>query len=88
MYPIKGFTDRFDSVGEFVDNLSRGGEIEFVYNGDQYSITHPGGRLNIGCIASQEDRFFDSIDQLLDFKIDDKCVRDIVTEIQPTFRCF
>jgi len=88
MYPIKGDSDRFESVGEFIDNLSRGGEIEFVYNGDQYSIVHSGSRLVLVHVASQDDHFFDSIDQLLDFKIDDKCVRDIVTEIQPTFRCF
>jgi len=25
MYPIKGDSDRFESVGEFIDNLSRGG---------------------------------------------------------------
>jgi len=68
--------------------LAEGGEIEFVYNGDQYSIVHSGSRLVLVHVASQDDHFFDSIDQLLDFKIDDKCVRDIVTEIQPTFQCF
>jgi len=41
MREIKGFTDKFNSLEEFIDNLNRGGEIEFSFGEKKYSITHP-----------------------------------------------
>jgi hypothetical protein len=78
----------FETVEEFVDNLQRGGEIEFTYRNKIYSITHPEGRL---CFIEQYNnnslKYFDSIDELLNFSIENNLIKNIVTKIQPIFRC-
>jgi len=86
---IKCDTDKFDSLEEFVDNLNRGGEIEFSFNGKKYSITHPEGMISFieqGNECSLID--FSDVNQLLKHKIDGQDICSIVTEIQPFFRCF
>lgn len=38
----------FESQGDFKWYLSRGCEIEFIWKGKYYSITHPDGYISIG----------------------------------------
>jgi hypothetical protein len=86
---IKGNEDKFDDLEEFVDNLNRGGEIEFFYNKKKYSITHPESLI---AFIEQENenslKYFKDIETLLKHKIEGREIRNIVTEIQPFFRCF
>ena len=90
MYKFKNRDEPFESVEEFIDNLDRGGEIEFTYKGKKkYAITHHCGKLVFNEAyneASQE--FFDSVEEVLFHKIDSERIGDIVTSIQPFFRCF
>ena len=88
-YRIKSNNEKFDNLAEFIDNLERGGEIEFTYNCKNYSIAHPDGKL---CFIEQYNdqsmMDFNNIQELLEYTIDDKKIKDIVTIIQPFFRCF
>ena len=88
-YRIKSNNEKFDNLAEFIDNLERGGEIEFVYNSKNFSITHSDGKL---CLIEQsKDQSmvdFNNIQELLEYVIDDKKIKDVVTIIQPFFRCF
>jgi hypothetical protein len=89
MDKIKGNYKKFNNLDEFIDNLSRGGEIEFIYKNKKYSITHPEGKL---CFIEQNniisERIFYNIQELLKYTIEDEKIENIVTEIQPSFRCF
>jgi hypothetical protein len=89
MYRIRKIDEKFDSLDEFIDNIERGGEIEFAYNNKNYSITHSGGKL---CFVEQYNAQsavdFNIIQELLEYTIDGKKIKDIVTIIQPFFRCF
>jgi hypothetical protein len=89
MYGIKGNNDKFNTVDEFIDNLNRGGEIEFIYNNKRYSITHDDNEL---CFIEQYKnnsiKYFHNIQELLEFHLEENIIKDIITIIQPIFRCF
>ena len=88
-FKYKSDNDHFDSIEEFVDNLSRGGEVEFFYKEKKYGITHPCGKpFFYEAYNEASERTFDSIEELLTHKIDGERICDIVTLIQPFFRCF
>ncbi len=45
---IRNDEDRFKTISEFKWCVDCGGEVEFIWKGKSYSITHPDGRINIG----------------------------------------
>lgn len=86
---IKNNNDNFESVEEFIDFLNRGGEVEFRFNNRIYSITH--GNKNLYFIEQYNalsEQMFSSIDELLDYKIENHKMYDIITVIEPFFRTF
>ena len=86
---IKKNNDNFESVEEFIDFLNRGGEVEFRFNNRIYSITH--GNKNLYFIEQYNalsEQMFSSIDELLDYKIENHKMYDIITVIEPFFRTF
>ena len=89
MFKIKGDNEKFESLDEFIDNIERGGEVEFIYNNKKYSITHSDKKI---CYIEQGNalsiRDFVDINELLDFTIEGNKFKNIVKEIQPFFRCF
>lgn len=81
--------DQFKSMEEFVDNIQRGGEVEFYYKQNRYSLTRQNRRIYLTQIGSGEDDIeFDDVEQLLSYEIDNYKFYDIVTKIEPYFRCF
>jgi len=86
---IKNNNDNFESVEEFIDFLNRGGEVEFRFNNRKYSITH--GNKNLYFIEQYNmlsEQVFSSVDELLDYKIENHKIYDIITVIEPFFRTF
>ena len=89
MYRIKGDTDKFDSLDEFIDNINRGGEIEFIFNEKEYSISHSKSSISFIEQGKKDSlRNFKNVNELLEYKVDNQKISDIVTLIQPLFRCF
>lgn len=77
----------FDSVEEFLNSIIRGSEIEFIFNNKNYSITYPESNVCLIQIGNENSAvIFKHIDDLLDYKIDQKMIRNIITEIKPYFR--
>ena len=89
-FQFKNRDEPFDGIEEFVDNLSRGGEIGFVYNGKKYGIirTEAGDLCFYGYYCEESEKLFSSIEELLECQIGEKKIKDIITLIQPFFRCF
>lgn len=96
-FPIKNDTDPFESYEEFLDNISRGGEIEFFYDNKQYTLTH--GKAGDGChlvffgVANsgqiKEHRIENNdFDLIGDLKIGKDSIRNVVTKFDVFFRCF
>lgn len=89
MFEIKDENEMFENLDEFIKNISRGGEVEFIYKEEKYSITHMSGMIIFIKIGDDSTiREFKNTDELIDYKIEGKKIKDIVTEIQPYFRCF
>jgi len=80
----------FKSIADFQDCMRRGGEVEFQYNKKIYSIIHALHPLIT--IGKREDDnkpviedsiiHFDSSDKLLDYIIEGKKLREIITDVQ------
>ena len=88
-FQFKNNDETFESVEEFIDNLERGGEIEFTYKNKTYAITHPYGKpMFYEAYNEASQKTFDSIEELLNHQIGSERISDIVTFIQPFFRCF
>ena len=86
---IKNNNDNFESVEEFIDFLNRGGEVEFRFNNRIYSITHGYKHLYfIEQYNALSEQMFSSIGELLDYKIENHKMYDIITVIEPFFRTF
>ena len=81
---------RFMNLNEFLDNISRGGEVEFVYKGRAYFVGLTGiGEYTVyeqwncpseGCYSTPEGVCL--------YKIGDENLGDIITKADITFRCF
>ncbi len=85
--------DNFKSFEELIYNIQRGGEVEFVYNNKKYSITHviEGNENQIHLLEHYN---YDSLviyknpNEIGEYLINERKLKDIVTEIEVTFRCF
>lgn len=94
-YRTKSDNEPFDSYREFLDNISRGGEVVFYYNENKYTLTHgtdnDGVKLVYFGIVNSVSEYkiingdFDVIGDIL---LDGSAIREIVTEFKVEFRCF
>ena len=79
----------FNSVEELIDNINRGGEIEFEFQGEDYSITHSETEIFVlrAYDYSTLKTYQHSID-VLAYEIGNKKLGTIIKEIVVKFRCF
>lgn len=85
--------DNFKSIEELFDNVQRGGEVEFVYNNKQYSITHfrEGQEKQIHVMEYYNYDslvIYKSVNEIGEYTIESEKLKDIITKIEVTFRCF
>lgn len=81
--PIKDDSGRFESIADFKDALVWGREIEFEWNGKEYGAFHEGDGDEAFYLgeAYKDGVYFSSVDSLLDYKIDGRPLRKIITEV-------
>ncbi|KGG79953.1 hypothetical protein Y919_08890 [Caloranaerobacter azorensis H53214] len=81
--------NKFNTLDEFYDNLKRGGEIEFRYKGKEYCITQPEGKISIMEKYNYEtEKLYEDIEEVGEYIIEDKKLKEIVSNIEIIFRCF
>ncbi|WP_085833810.1 hypothetical protein [Clostridium merdae] len=79
--------NRFHTISDFEDCIIRGGEVEFIWNDVTYTITHPEGRINISeAYKPETEKWCDTANQVLEYIINGKKLRDIITKIEVIFR--
>lgn len=79
----------FTSVEELIDNVARGGEIEFEYAGKQYSISHSSEGIHIMQFYNYStEQIYKLSSEIVEYKINDKNLGSIVRDLIVTFRCF
>lgn len=75
--------NRFKTIGEFTDVLSRGAEIEFEWKGVEYSLTPVDGRCFSIAVALQQEteKLYDTADGVLEYMLGGDKLRDVVTKV-------
>ncbi len=72
---------RFKTISEFKDSLRRGGEIVIAWKEKAYGIFNDGQKFYIST-PSMHTTFFDTPDELLEYRIGDDRLRDIITQVE------
>ena len=79
--------NRFTTISDFQTCMRWHGEVEFLWNGVHYSITHRNGRIYISHIGIQEtERSFATSGDILEYEVDSYQLRDIITKVTVVFR--
>ena len=80
--------NQFVSISDFKWCLDRGGKTEFDYHGKTYGVGKaPEGMFSIWQINnSDSEKLYPSSDQLLEYIIDGKRLREIIKEIDVDYR--
>ena len=75
----------FESIDDFKFSLTNGREVEFNWNGTDYSVFHEGeGRESFFICEAYKDeqgKHFETIDELLDYTIQGQPLRDFITQV-------
>lgn len=74
--------NRFRTISEFKECIIRGGEVEFSWNGINYSVTSYGDKISISQFYSQDtERLFDMPDEALEYMVGEDRLRDVITQV-------
>ena len=81
--------ERFKSYEELIENISRGGEVEFSYNGKKYSILP----IHEGIVVTEQyndenEVIYKDLRDIGEYKIDDEYLKDVISKADIMFRCF
>ncbi len=75
----------FESIDDFKFSLTNGREIEFNWNGTDYGVFHEGERKESFFICEaykdEQGKYFETIDELLDYTIQGQPLRDFITQV-------
>jgi len=86
---IDGLDRGFLSIDDLIDNISRGGEIEFEYRNKKYSITHTSETILVMEFNNYNTlEVYNSAEEIIDYKIGEERIKDLLGKIEVTFRCF
>lgn len=80
----------FDTVDEFVDNISRGGEVEFEYKGKLYFAGMIGKNKWTAYEQNNDEscKEYALAEEVCSYPIEDKTIGEVITNTEITFRCF
>lgn len=75
--------NRFKSINDFKWCIDDGGEVEFVWCNQNYSITHPDGKISI-CKCDHYNDVVDvnTSDELLNYMLGNYKLRDVITKVE------
>lgn len=76
--------ENFESMSEFKFCLMRGGEVQFVWKGKQYTTSKiTGNKFFISEAYNEEtEKLYDTAEELLDYVVDGDKLRDIITKVE------
>ena len=84
------YDNNFYDERDLVEHLDRGCEVEFLYEGKQYSITHINKGVIIGEFYNEEsERIYPITLDILNYKINDTTtLKDIIDDMKVIDRSF
>ena len=72
---------RFKTISEFKNSLVNGGEIVIEWNDVEYGIFRERNRFFIGHGTPEENVYYDSPDELLEYRVGNDRLRDVITQV-------
>lgn len=73
--------NRFKTISDFKDCMIRNGEVEFEWDGKNYSITHP-DKISISeANKHSTEKLCSTADEVLEYKIGNVRLRDVITQV-------
>lgn len=73
--------NRFKTMSDFKDCMIRNGEVEFEWDGKNYSITHP-DKISISeANKHNTEKLCSTADEVLEYKIGNVRLRDVITQV-------
>lgn len=79
----------FETLDELYDNIRRGGEIEFIYDDKNYSITHAEGEIYVmEQYNSASIIKYTKPEDVGEYIVAGKKIKEILNELIIVFRCF
>lgn len=73
---------RFKSISDFKWSMKRGAEVEFVWGGQKYGISHANNRLNIYLWDQPSSiKSFETADDALEYIVGNDRLRDVITRV-------
>lgn len=87
---MQEYDNNFYDEQDLIEALKRGCEVEFIYNEKKYSIIHlSNGEIIIGEFYNLDsESIYDDVMQVLEYKIGDKKLKDIITKMKVIERSF
>ena len=74
--------NRFETISEFKECLIRGGEIEFSWNGTNYTVGSYGDKISIAEFNQQDtEKLCDTPDEVLEYMVGNDRLRDVITQV-------
>ena len=79
--------NRFKTINDFKWCVDDGGEVEFIWNGITYNITHPEGIISISEANKREtEKSYGTADEVLEYRVGKDRLRDVITQVTVTDR--
>jgi len=83
------YDNSFYDDRDLIDSLNRGCEIEFLYAGKKYSITHTDNGISIIEFYNEDsEKTYATAELLLEHKLNEKAIKDIIPEMKIIDRSF
>lgn len=79
--------NRFKTISEFEECMIRGGEVEFMWNGLHYSVTHYNDNISISHSRRQDTEIQrKTADEILKYMVGEDRLRDVITQVTVLYR--
>ena len=79
--------DRFKTISEFKECMVRGGEVEFLWKGIHYSVTHYSDSISISHSCRQDTEMQRATaDEILEYMVGEDRLRDVITQVTVLLR--
>ena len=79
--------DRFKTISEFKECMVRGGEVEFLWKGIHYSVTHYSDSISISHSCRQDTEMQrKTADEILEYMVGEDRLRDVITQVTVLLR--
>ena len=87
--------NKFHNIVELIENVKHGGEVEFIYNNNHYSITHFGDdnehKISVMQAYNTNSQMildFSELTKLGEYMVENQKLKHIISKCQIVFRCF